>query len=243
MPPGRTAIYGYTGLVENLIRFKQNSNRADPSWSEIAALLDPAQTQAEALGDVRTQSLVLGVLGHILEQTGQWAAAEDFTRRALALVQPIQAADISYRWQWQLGRILKVQGQNDEAISAYTDAFHTLENIRIDLVTANPDVQFSFRQTVEPIYRELVDLLLLSVSTVQETAQHKVQVKAENMTQSQVSQEQARLQQAREVMDALQVAELENYFQSACIDKTVKIDQVGESARRHCRCCLRRPAR
>ena len=232
LPPGRTAIYGYIGLVENLITLKEKSDRADPSWSELAKLLVPAQAQAEALGDIRAQSLVLGTLGHVQEKALQWAAAEDLTHQALALVEPIQADDISYRWHWQLGRIFKAKGQNDAAISAYTDAFNTLEGNRSDeapanrdnqhtfrrgvrrhLVTANPDVQFAFRQSVEPIYRELVDLLLLPVSDSRDKAQDKS------------NQAQVRLQQALHVMQALQVVELENFFQ-ACIEQTVDINQV-----------------
>lgn len=216
LPAGRSAIYGYTGLAENLIALKNNSDRANPSWNEIADLLATAHTQAVALGDRRAESLVLGTLGHVYEQTRQWDAAADLSRQALALAQQIRADDISYRWQWQVGRILKHQQQEDKAIAAYSGAFSTLQSIRSDLITANPDVQFSFRERVEPIYRELTDLLLASVPTLQDPAQPKVNSK----------QAQARLRQARDVMEALQVAELENFFQSACIEKTVNIDQV-----------------
>ncbi|NER80433.1 MAG: CHAT domain-containing protein [Leptolyngbya sp. SIO1D8] len=224
LPPGRTAIYGYTGLAENLIALKQQSDRAEPSWAEVAELLVPAQAQAEALGDVRSQSLVLGTLGYVYEQTGQWDAAEALSRRALALAQPIRADDISYRWQWQLGRMLKTQAQPDAAISAYTNAFETLKGLRSDLVTANADVQFSFRESVEPVYRELVDLLLASVPDLQSEAQVSTQSKAQ--VNSNRDQNQVRLRQARDVMEDLQVAELENFFQAACIEKTVSIDQV-----------------
>ncbi|MEO1095249.1 MAG: CHAT domain-containing protein [Cyanobacteria bacterium J06638_28] len=213
---GREAIYGYTGLAENLIVLKNNSDRADPSWGEIADLLATAHTQAVTLGDRRAASLVLGTLGHVYEQNRQWEAAADLSRQALALAQPIRADDISYRWQWQLGRILKRQQQEDKAIAAYSGAFATLQSIRSDLITANSDVQFSFRESVEPVYRELADLLLTSVPALDSPAQLKVSSK----------QAQARLRQARDVMEALQVAELENFFQSACIEKTVNIDQV-----------------
>ncbi|MEM0979004.1 MAG: CHAT domain-containing protein, partial [Cyanobacteria bacterium P01_H01_bin.58] len=157
-----------------------------------------------------------GTLGHVYEQNRQWDDAADLSRQALALAQQIRADDISYRWQWQLGRILKRQQQEDKAIAAYSGAFETLQSIRSDLITANPDVQFSFRESVEPVYRELADLLLTSVPTLDSPAQPKVSSK----------QAQARLRQARDVMEALQVAELENFFQSACIEKTVNIDQV-----------------
>ncbi|HEY9889848.1 MAG TPA: CHAT domain-containing protein, partial [Candidatus Obscuribacterales bacterium] len=160
-------------------------------------------------------SLVLGTLGHLYEQTQQRAIALDLSRQALALAQQAQADDIRYRWEWQLGRLFKAEQQTAPAIAAYTAAYETLNGLRSDLITANPDVQFSFREQVEPVYRELVDLL---VSEVPELG--APQGKATDPT------DQARLRQARDVMEALQVAELENFFQAACIDKTVSIDEV-----------------
>lgn len=216
LPPGRTAIYGYAALVENLIVLKEESDRGDPSWSDIRALLNPAQVQAEALGDIRAQSFVLGTLGHVDEQIGQWSTAEALSREALTLAQSINATDIIYRWQWQLGRTLKAQNQNPAAISAYSEAFAILKDIRSDLVTANPDVRFSFRDNVEPIYRQLVSLLLNSVPNLQDLAP----------AQSGSISHQNYLRQARDVIEALQLAELENYFQAACIEQTVSIDQI-----------------
>jgi len=218
LPAGRATILAYTGLVENLITLRQNSDRAEPRWPEIAALLAPAQAQAEALQDPRSQSLVLGTLGHVYEQTERWAEVTTLSRQALSLAQQVQAEDIRYRWEWQLGRALKAQGETPGAIAAYTRAFETLKVIRSDLVTANPDVQFSFRESVEPIYRELVDLLVTDVPEAPEIAFRKAEGR----------ENQARLSQARDVMEALQVAELENFFQAACIDKTISIDQVVE---------------
>lgn len=216
LPPGRATVLAYVGLAENLITLRTFSTNPEPSWTAIVELLKPAQDQAKTLGDPRSQSLVLGTLGHVYEQNQQWADAKDLSRQALSLAQQAQADDIRYRWEWQLGRILKAEGQEQGAIAAYSRAFETLKIIRSDLVTANPDVQFSFRESVEPIYRELVDLLVASVPELQTTAPLKANT----------ADDQARLRQARDVMESLQVAELENFFQAACIDKTVSIDEV-----------------
>lgn len=251
LPPGRATVLAYVGLAENLMALRQNSTQAEPSWAEIVNLLTPAQAQAQALADSRSQSLVLGTIGAIYEQTQQWSAAEDLSRQALSLAQQAQATDIRYRWEWQLGRILKAKGDEPGAIAAYTRAYNTLRVIRSDLVTANPDVQFSFRESVEPIYRELVDLLVtpvpqLSATTPahghfgsQDTRFNPAngtavgwappttgETMAQKSAQPSPEDAQARLRQARDVMESLQVAELENFFQAACIDKTVSIDQV-----------------
>jgi ethanolamine utilization cobalamin adenosyltransferase len=66
-----------------------------------------------------------------------------------------------------IGRILKQQGQTSDAIVSYSEAVETLSVLRGDLVAINPDAQFSFREQVEPIYRELVQLLLENTSTRQ----------------------------------------------------------------------------
>ena len=97
------------------------------------------------------------------------------------------------------------------ATQAYDGAFKTLQTLRSDLITANPDLRFSFRESVEPVYRQFVDLLLTPSLTASKAA-------------SPISQE--NLSKARDVMEALQVAELENFFQAACIESTLKIDQV-----------------
>ncbi|MGB3613005.1 MAG: hypothetical protein WBA10_04360, partial [Elainellaceae cyanobacterium] len=41
------------------------------------------------------------------------------------------------------------------AIRYYAGAVDTLDTLRSDLVALNPDVQYSFREQVEPVYREL----------------------------------------------------------------------------------------
>ena len=98
LPPGRTAIYGYVGLAENLITVNTERGIVEPSWREIGSLLATAQTQAEILGDARAESLVLGTLAHLYEQTGQHSDTISLTQQALALANPIQADDLNYRW-------------------------------------------------------------------------------------------------------------------------------------------------
>src|SRR5919202_659745 len=100
--------------------------------------------------------------------------------------------DISHRWEWQLGRLLEKQGSRKRAIAAYKEAVKTLKSVRSDLLTIDSDVQFSFRDNVEPIHRKLVDLLL----------------KTEGSSQA----SQADLKEAIEVIDSLQLAELENFL-------------------------------
>jgi CHAT domain-containing protein/murein DD-endopeptidase MepM/ murein hydrolase activator NlpD len=205
LPPSRTAIYARINLAESLMQFKQKSATDSPSWLDIAQILSTAVQQAQDLQDRRTQSYALGVLGNLYEQKGQLTDAQNLTQQALFLAQTIDARDIAYRWEWQLGRLLKARGNIQEAIAAYDRAVKSLQSLRYDLVAINPDVQFDFRDRVEPVYRQLVELLLQPQG---------------NQTS------QANLQKARETIESLQLAELDNFFREACLDTVSQIDQV-----------------
>ena len=180
-----------------------------PEWKAIAQIVATAVEQAKSLEDKRAEAYALGTLGGLYEQTQQWNDAQKLTQQASALAENIPAPDIGYRWQWQLGRILKTRGDQTGAKAAYTKAVSNLKSIRGDLV-AMREVQYSFQEEVEPIYRELVSLLLQSGN-------------------KQPSQDD--LSTARNVIESLKVAELDNFFRRACVDTTpVQIDQIDRTA-------------
>ncbi|MEI2582665.1 tetratricopeptide repeat protein [Scytonema sp. PRP1] len=160
LPPSRTAIYARINFAETLTQLRQNTNTDTPSWVDIAQLVSSAVQQAKSLQDRRTESYALGVLGSLYEETQQWSDAQNLTQQALFMASAIDAKDIAYRWQWQLGRLLKARGDIKGAVATYEQAVNTLQSLRYDLVAINPEVQFSFREKVEPVYRQLVELLL-----------------------------------------------------------------------------------
>ncbi|WP_414573586.1 CHAT domain-containing protein [Nostoc sp. CCY 9925] len=201
LSPSRSTIYSRINFAKSLVKLGTKENATS------AKLLAIAIQEAENLSDRQAQSYALGYLGGLYEQTQQWSNAQDLTQQALQIAQAINAPHIAYQWQWQLGRILKAQGEIKQATSAYEVAFTTLKSLRGDLVAINSDIQFSFREAVEPVYREYVQLLLNPES----------------------SQEQ--LIQARQVIESLQLAELDNFFRSACLQgQIVQIEQIQQSA-------------
>lgn len=206
LPPSRTAVYTQIDLAQSLMRLRQNTVTDTPTWLDIAQLLSTAAGQAKSLSDQRATSYALGTLGVLYERTHQSSEAQDLTEQALLVAQAIEASDIAYQWQWQLGRLLKTKGDIKGAIAAYTEAVNTLQSLRYDLVAINPDVQFSFRESVEPVYRQLVDLLL--------------------QTQGKTELSQDNLKKAREVIESLQLAELNNFFREACLEPTQELDLV-----------------
>jgi CHAT domain-containing protein len=200
LPPSRTAVYARIYLAQSLMKLEDNKNL------ETAQILATALQQAKELGDKRATSFALGTLGGLYEQSQQSTEALDLTKQALFIAQANDAPELAYQWQWQMGRILKGQGNRSDAIAAYSEAVNNLQALRSDLVAINPDVQFSFREEVEPVYRQLVDLLL----------------------RSEPSEE--NLSQARNTIESLQLAELDNYFREACLAPLEEIDVVDKTA-------------
>lgn len=172
-----------------------------------AQMLAIALQDARKLSDRRGETYALGYLGQAYEQTQQRSEAQKLTEQALMIAQTMQAPEIAYQWQWQLGRLLKAQEQLQAATLSYGAAFQTLQSIRTDLAAASPDLQFSFRERVEPVYREYVEVLL-----------------------SASSPSQANLKQARQVIESLRIAELNNFFRTACLEgKLVAIDTLTQA--------------
>ena len=203
LPPSQMTIYAKINLAKNGQRLRQNNINIF-SESELVRLLTEAKQQAEELNNTPAVSYALGNLAEVYAQSGQLQQAIDLTQQALYWGQTVNNPNITYRWQWQLGRLQKEAGKTTEAIAAYTEAVNNLQELRSNLVALDPEVRFNFRERVEPVYRQLVDLLLESEPS------------------------QADLVLARQTIESLQLAELENFFRQACLEPKVEIDTIVE---------------
>ncbi|WP_293139691.1 CHAT domain-containing protein [Okeania sp. SIO3I5] len=219
LPSSQAAIYARINLAKSLIELREivlanGNNQPFYSTVKIADYLVKAVQGARNLGDTRAESYALGNLGKLYEYNQQWNEAKELTEKALNLAQAINAADIVYQWEWQLGRILKAQKNKEEAILAYSQAVETIRTLRSDIVAVSSELKFDFRDSVEPVYRQLVDLLLEPYKSAQDNT---------------ITQE--NLRQARKIIEALQLAELDNFFRNACLDaQPVEIDLVDKNA-------------
>ncbi|MEQ9553706.1 MAG: CHAT domain-containing protein [Coleofasciculus sp. G3-WIS-01] len=210
IPDSRGSVYAQIDLAKSLIALSPNHSDPEKLYTNAGRLLAKTLQQAQRLEDKPATAHALGNLGSLYEQTQQWDYAQQFTEQALRLAQAIQAPDIAYRFSWQLGRLLNAQGNTQGAIAAYTEAVDILQGLRQDLVAISPDVQFAFTETVEPVYRQLVNLLLPTGE--------------ENPSQD-------NLVQARNVIESLKLVELENFFREACLNpQPQSIDQVDPTA-------------
>ncbi|GAB4525598.1 MAG: hypothetical protein Tsb0014_05110 [Pleurocapsa sp.] len=217
LPKTRTGVYAHINLARHLVCWRQKSLPTSdiPSWQEIDRMLEEAIDTAKQLQDSLALSYAVGNRGSFYEylasreesNSSQLQTAQKLTTEALLLVQPSEVPSIAYQWQWQQGRILELEGKSDQALDAYEQALSSLVAVRNDLLAINSDVQFSFRDNVEPVYRKLVDLLLSDRSDSEDT---RTQL----------------LDRAIAVIDSLQLAELENFLRCD-LSSNLQIDRIA----------------
>jgi CHAT domain-containing protein/lipopolysaccharide biosynthesis regulator YciM len=209
LPLSRTQVNARIYLAQSVLKLDSSNPSANTGFALAKTSLEIAVQDAKRLEDARSQVYALGTLGELYEKTQQIPQAQTITQQALLLAQPLNANDLAYRFQWQSGRLYKQQGNVKQAIAAYGEAVKALQSIQRDLTAINKDLQFSFRDSVEPVYRDYVELLLQP-----DGAQ---------------SPSQQNLKTARETIDALQVAEIANFLRVSCLDNTqVLIDEVAD---------------
>ncbi|MEA5508682.1 CHAT domain-containing protein [Crocosphaera sp. UHCC 0190] len=244
-PVNQTKIDAQLYLPQLLLSWSKiavSSNKL-PSWQKIEALLKQAQENSQLINYRQGEAYGLGDQGKLYEilaltrtcqnnispfidcsityhfsdlnqltlKTEQLREkAQKLTEQSLMQSQAIQSDDITYILQWQLGRILAAAGQKEAAINAYLEAVNTLKSVTFDLIN-NRDFQLSFREKVEPLYRELLSLLLPQ--------------------NNQELVDQDNLEEARKQIEALQVAELNNFFQDICVvSQPIDVSNIDPSA-------------
>lgn len=120
-PPSIDTVNARIYLAQSLINLRQLESSAISALN-IATQLKRVIQEARQLESQELESYGLGMLGSLYEQNKQWNEAQYLTEKALVLAQAINAPDIAYQWQWQLGRIFVIQKKRQEAILAYSQA-------------------------------------------------------------------------------------------------------------------------
>lgn len=205
----RQNLYAIVKFANNLTVLKRQNIPVSYSWDEIADLYRQVIKLAQVIGNRRIESYAWGYFGQLSQELNLQLeyTPEELLEQALTLAQAEHAPEMAYQWQWHLGQIYRQQGQKSEAIASYQAALANLTDLRSDLVTLEREVQFNFKEKIEPVYREFADLLLAKSPSDQE------------------------LEMARNVIEALQVAELDNYFQDACLTfEPRSIEQMDRDA-------------
>ncbi|AFZ18388.1 CHAT domain-containing protein [Allocoleopsis franciscana] len=195
LPDSRDKAYILINLAQHFSDPEPGRNALDASL-----VLKKAVSIARNIGDQRAESFALGSLGQIYKSAGQTSEAMELTQQAQWVAMQANAPDSAYRWQWQTGRLLKAGGKTKEAIASYEQAIATLQSIRNNLLAINTNLQFDFRDSVEPVYRELMQLLL-EPSMLRNLEQRKTN-----------------LSKVIDTLELLKLAELQNYFGDECVE-------------------------
>ncbi|MDY7022487.1 MAG: CHAT domain-containing protein, partial [Cyanobacteriota bacterium] len=199
--------------IQTLLKLLENQGSDQQLEAEVETL---TTLLIEQLGSTKNQqnsdrklAYAFGLKGKLYEIQKKWDLAEEFTLASLQSIYSYEDPDISYQYFWQLGRIYKQQGKVAQAIKNYNQAVDLIESLRQDLVAISSDARYNFRENIEPIYRELVDLLLPSGVEV----------------------DQERLRQAREKIEALQLAELNNFLRENCLEENpIQLENFDSNA-------------
>ncbi len=163
-------------------------------------LFDGAGKLAEKLDDPRLISYACGYLGQLYEAEARYTEAMKLTRRAVFFAQMKDSPQILYLWQWQLGRLFKAKGDKENAVRAFRNSISTLNPIRQELFIGYRSREDFFNKNVKPVYLGLAELLLKQAETIQDK---KLREK--------------KLLQARDTMELLKTAELEDFFKDECM--------------------------
>ena len=188
------------GLAYDALRPLMPSSR-DLLLLRAHKLFTEAAAVAEAIGDPRAASYAWGHLGHLYEMERRSQEALDLTRKAIFAAQQVNAPEALYRWQWQTGRLLKTLGKLDDAIAAYRRAVYTLQPLRQEMSLDYGRTQSAFRESVGPLFFQLADLLLQRAALTKERTEYEPY-----------------LVEARDVVESLKAAELQDYFKDDCVE-------------------------
>jgi len=171
---------------------------------------DQARALATAAADDRLAAEAYDGLSALYERQDRRDEAVRLAETGVMHAQRANAEDLLMRLEWRLGRLFEAQGDNEAALAALQRAVAHIEAIRADIPVRYQDGRSSFRETLEPVYLALADLLLRQ-SRLGGTARP------------------ALLRQARDTVELIKRSELDDYFRDRC---TIEPLQPATTARR-----------
>ena len=168
-----------------------------------------ALTLAQADRNKTLQAFANGYIGELYEDEGRAQDAIQYTRLALFYAQEVSDDTLLYRWQWQMARLTSSDSGSPEALDHYRQAVSTLNRSRTQMTLGSA---INFKQSVGPVFYEFADLLLKNAVLLEDG-----------------ELKQAVLQEAIDVLEAVKLAEVEDYFDSECVvlpEQKIKLTDI-----------------
>lgn len=204
--PPIESVYAQLNFANSLMQISQSVQLNKSIFPEetkplliALPLAQKALQVAQNLNNQRAESYALGTIGKIYSHLEQTTQARQYLEKAIGSAQSIQAWDIAYQWQQQLGHLYQQIGNLDRATALYAAAVSSLDQVRGNILSVNSEIQFSFKEKVEPVYKEYLRLLLAAPKP--------------------------NLEQVIQTNEQLQLAELENFLQCGKLD-LVSLDKI-----------------
>lgn len=180
-------------------------------------LRESVRVFAEVSGDTRLQSNAHGNIGHLYELEGEYDKAFAATRSALFFAQQGPHPEMTYRWQWQLGRLFSANGQRDKALKAYQRSINSLIPIQTRLMLGYRNSPDYFQKNIKPVYYGLAALYLEAAEKTDDADKQQLQ-----------------LQKARLTVEQMKAAEVEDFFHDECVvalrNKATVLDSIGKNS-------------
>jgi CHAT domain-containing protein len=120
-------------------------------------LLIPLVQQSDK---IRSLSRLLGVRSTLSQSVGDLDQAMADLKQAHSASLSIRAFDLSYRWEYLLGKLYAQRYDYAQAKNFFAASINSIKRIKDGSLPLKQEVQYGFFDKVEPIYREYLALLL-----------------------------------------------------------------------------------
>ncbi len=157
-----------------------------------------ALSAARPTGDVRLMASAQDQLAQLYEDENRLDEALRLSTQAVQSAQAPEARDLLIALEWRRGRLLAAQSNLPSAIAAYQRAVDQIEAVRQDIPVEYENGRSSFRDTLEPVYLGLSDLLL----------QQAGQLGTDEQAQQ--------LRRVRDTLERIKQTELEDFLGNRC---------------------------
>lgn len=174
--------------------------------------LDRARQLLADAGNGRLRVEVLDALAQLYEDQGRSPDALRLNGQAMAVaaaLPPGIVGDLAISLEWRQARLQVAVGREDLALAAYQRAVVHIERLRQDIPIEYDDGRSSFRQTLEPVYLGLAELLLKEADRQSGAAKG------------------AYLRRARDTIELIKQSELQDYLGDRCTVEAVRHGGTG----------------
>jgi CHAT domain-containing protein/predicted negative regulator of RcsB-dependent stress response len=209
LPSDQSRLDMQINLLDNQLKLSRLSPATAPTPAMIQANLQAAKQLATNLKQGRSIAYLAMLSSEVAASQNDMPTALKATDEGLFWAKGTNSPEIMYKLYNQRGKLLEQQGQRSTAITAYKNAVATLQTIRSDVDEIASGNLFSFQADINPIYRNLVRLML----------------DGDNKQPNETT-----LKEARNLIESLQVAELNNYLGADCLQvKQVDLERLKAS--------------